>query len=38
MVRSALAACGLPETVRGERLGIPEFAALAAYLYSAGTF
>lgn len=38
MVRSALAACGLPETVRGERLDIPEFAALAAYLYSAGIF
>lgn len=38
MVRSALAVCGLPETVRGERLGIPEFAALAAYLYSSGTF
>ena len=38
MARSALAACGLPETVRGERLGIPEFAALAAYLHSTGTF
>lgn len=28
-LRAAIAACGLPEDVRGERLGIPEFAALA---------
>lgn len=28
-LRSALTACGLEETVRGERLGIPEFAALS---------
>ena len=28
-IAQAIAACGLPETVRGERLGIPEFAALA---------
>ena len=31
-VRVALAACGLPEDIRGERLGIPEFAALTAAL------
>lgn len=31
-LRSALAACALPEHIRGERLGIPEFAALAEYL------
>ena len=34
-LRAAIAACGLPEDVRGERLGIPEFAALAKTL-SAG--
>lgn len=28
-LRAALTACGLQETVRGERLGIPEFAALS---------
>lgn len=28
----AVAACGLPENVRGETLSIPQFAALAAYL------
>lgn len=28
-LRAALTACGLEETVRGERLGIPEFAALS---------
>ena len=28
-LRDAIAACGLPADVRGERLGIPEFAALA---------
>lgn len=28
-LRALLARCGLPEDVRGERLGIPEFAALA---------
>lgn len=31
-IRAAIAACGLPADVRGERLGIPEFAALAAEL------
>lgn len=31
-LRAAIAACGLPEDVRGERLGIPEFAALAKIL------
>ena len=31
-VRAALAACSLQENVRGERLGIPEFASLAASL------
>lgn len=31
-LRGAIAACGLPEDVRGERLGIPEFAALAKIL------
>ena len=28
-LRAAIAACGLPDDVRGEQLGIPEFAALA---------
>ena len=28
----AVAACGLPENVRGETLSIPQFAALAAFL------
>lgn len=32
-LRAAIAACGLPEDVRGERLGIPEFAALAKQLF-----
>lgn len=32
-LRSAILACGLPEDVRGERLGIPEFAALAKVLF-----
>ena len=32
-LRSAILACGLPEDVRGERLGIPEFAALAKALF-----
>ena len=32
-----LAACGLPPDVRGERLGIPEFAALARALRQAET-
>lgn len=31
-IRSAITACGLPENIRGERLGIPEFAALTAAL------
>lgn len=31
-IRRAIAACGLPAEVRGERLGIPEFAALARVL------
>ena len=31
-IRTALAALGLPETIRGERLGILEFAALAQAL------
>ena len=31
-LRDAISACGLPEDVRGERLGIPEFAALAKIL------
>lgn len=31
-LRAAIAACGLPEDVRGERLGIPEFAALTKIL------
>lgn len=33
-LRAAIAACGLSEDVRGERLGIPEFAALAKILFS----
>lgn len=32
-LRDAIAACGLPEGVRGERLGIPEFASLAKILF-----
>lgn len=32
-LRAAIAACGLPEDVRGERLGIPEFAALTRLLF-----
>lgn len=32
-LRRAISACGLPEDVRGERLGIPEFAALAKQLF-----
>ena len=31
-VRQALAACGLPETVRGERLSLEQFAALTLRL------
>ena len=31
-IRAAIAAAGLPEDIRGERLGIPEFAALTAAL------
>lgn len=31
-LRARILACGLPEDVRGERLGIPEFAALAQAL------
>ncbi len=31
-LREALASCGLPEDIRGERLGIEEFAALARAL------
>ncbi len=31
-LRGILADCGLPEGVRGERLGLPEFAALAKHL------
>ena len=31
-IRTAIAACGLPEDIRGERLGIPEFAALTTAL------
>lgn len=34
-LRAALSACGLPENIRGERLGIPEFAALAKILDAA---
>lgn len=33
-LRAALAACALPEDVRGERLGIPQFAQLTAHLSS----
>jgi len=33
-LRAAIAACGLPEDVRGERLGIPEFAALTKFLFN----
>lgn len=33
-LRAAIAACGLPPDVRGERLGIPEFDALTRALYS----
>ena len=32
-LRSAIMSCGLPEDIRGERLGIPEFAALAKVLF-----
>lgn len=32
-LRNAITACGLPEDIRGERLGIPEFAALTKALY-----
>ena len=35
-LRQAMAASGLPEAVRGERLGIPEFAALARALRDLG--
>ena len=31
-IRAAILSCGLPEDIRGERLGIPEFAALTAVL------
>ena len=31
-IRAAIAACGLPEDIRGERLGIAEFAALTTDL------
>ena len=31
-IRAAILSCGLPEDIRGERLGIPEFAALTAAL------
>ena len=31
-VKAAIAACGLPDNVRGERLGIPDFAALTEAL------
>ncbi len=31
-LRQIITACGLPEDIRGERLGIPEFAALAKAL------
>ena len=33
-LRAALAEAGLPDGIRGERLGIPEFAVLAAALQS----
>ena len=32
---ASLDACGLPQNVRGEKLGIPEFAALTKALRSA---
>lgn len=32
-LRNAILTCGFPEDVRGERLGIPEFAALARVLH-----
>ena len=35
-LRQIIAGCGLPEDVRGERLGLPEFAALAERLEPAG--
>ena len=35
-LRQAIAGAGLPETIRGERLGIPEFAALARALRALG--
>ena len=31
-IRAAMAACGLPETIRGERLGLEDFAALSKAL------
>ncbi len=31
-IRAVILSCGLPEDIRGERLGIPEFAALTAAL------
>ena len=31
-IRAAILSCGLPEDIRGEHLGIPEFAALTAAL------
>lgn len=36
-LRDTIAACGLPEDVRGERLGISEFAALARQLFPANS-
>ncbi|NCB63135.1 MAG: 16S rRNA (adenine(1518)-N(6)/adenine(1519)-N(6))-dimethyltransferase RsmA [Clostridia bacterium] len=33
-IRLAIEACGLPSDIRGERLGIPDFAALSAALRS----
>lgn len=33
VIRRAIADCGLPADIRGERLGIPEFAALTTALY-----
>ena len=35
-LRQAIADAGLPEGVRGEKLGIPEFAALAQALQALG--
>ena len=32
----AIADCGLPADIRGERLGIPEFAALSKAIRAAG--